>query len=774
MKLKLVERRKVIWAVALILLFGLAMTVQARPAPQPLLKPNNSSAGMEVPNTQNRTHRVGNVFLTVSNWGFFGSQRSGSDDLNCFRDEVDNPGSVACAPSAEFPANSNIEYLFQGAIWIGAIVEGDTFVSVGFDGWLSEYQLYPCGDLTNDSCSIKRRSNIKEDTLNYDSTAVAEDELIGYYTDTLARAPYTPPYHRPIGVRVKQKSLAWSYDYSKDFVYFEYEVTNIEKNKLDIKDMYIGFYMDQDIGHIDSPDYAQDDITGVLRVPYRYDFDYTQAAGETLAIAWIADNDGDPAPRVGVYNDHSPTGVAGVMVLKTPNPDLKVSYNWWISNTNEDFDWGPMKVVNNRGWDGTPEGPKNKYQVLSNGEFDYDQSDIGVYRDSAQWVAPPTNWRDLQDGYDTRYLLSFGPFDLKPDSTINLIIAFVCAEGFHFHGDSMLSVPGGLDRFPYTKNLSSDPNQRYNFGRLAQNARWARRVYDGQTDTSITGEPPETTLTQVHYRGPLPPPLPTVTYETRNDSLWLYWTADKETVRDEVTGERDFEGYRVYMGLSKREADLALLQQWDIRDFKRFDGTGTEQAPSPDSLSGDAPFLDNTGMPSTVVRGGITYYYYIITNLREGLPIYVSVVPFDYGIPSQSVGPMEYNRVAAAKKYVPHGAAYVARSEPLVYPNPYRVDGNYRLFGSEGDRTRTSSEYDRKIHFLNLPEKATIRIFSMNGDLVANIDHFEGGYYSDGPNEAYWTLISRNNQSITSGLYMYSVTNEISKEVFVGRIVIIK
>ena len=55
-----------------------------------------------------------------------------------------------------------------------------------------------------------------------------------------------------------------------------------------------------------------------------------------------------------------------------------------------------------------------------------------------------------------------------------------------------------------------------------------------------------------------------------------------------------------------------------------------------------------------------------------------------------------------------------------------------------------------------------------------HIDHFVGGAYSDGPNEAYWTLISRNSQSITSGLYMFSVESKVTGNTFVGRFVIVK
>src|SRR3990170_2019720 len=78
-------------------------------------------------------HRESNLWLTITNWGFLGSQGGSQWDS-----ETNLP-----APSAEFPGGSGFEYLFQGAIWVGGIVEGETLVSVGADGWLWVFELFP-------------------------------------------------------------------------------------------------------------------------------------------------------------------------------------------------------------------------------------------------------------------------------------------------------------------------------------------------------------------------------------------------------------------------------------------------------------------------------------------------------------------------------------------------------------------------------------------------------------------------------------------------------
>jgi len=45
--------------------------------------------------------------------------------------------------SCEYPVNSRIEYLFNGALWVGAIVGRDTLVSVAAEGWFGIKELFP-------------------------------------------------------------------------------------------------------------------------------------------------------------------------------------------------------------------------------------------------------------------------------------------------------------------------------------------------------------------------------------------------------------------------------------------------------------------------------------------------------------------------------------------------------------------------------------------------------------------------------------------------------
>jgi hypothetical protein len=109
-----------------------------------------------------------------------------------------------------------------------------------------------------------------------------------------------------------------------------------------------------------------------------------------------------------------------------------------------------------------------------------------------------------------------------------------------------------------------------------------------------------------------------------------------------------------------------------------------------------------------------------------------------------------------------------------VYPNPYRLDGGYATGGFEGttlaERSQISDR-NRRIHFYNLAPKCTIRIYTLDGDLVREINHDlpAGDPLS---NHDTWDLITRNTQLVVSGLYYWTVEAE-GGNVQVGKLVVI-
>jgi len=90
-------------------------------------------------------------------------------------------------------------------------------------------------------------------------------------------------------------------------------------------------------------------------------------------------------------------------------------------------------------------------------------------------------------------------------------------------------------------------------------------------------------------------------------------------------------------------------------------------------------------------------------------------------------------------------------------PNPFVVSSG---FGGE-------VESQLRIGFYGLPARATIKIYSFSGQLVAPIEHDDPTY-----SVAYFQ-VTRNNQRLASGVYFYVVTTP-EGEVARGKFVIIR
>lgn len=813
-----------------------------------------------LPSLQFNIHNTGRMALTITNAGTFGTGTLGSIFID---------GEIA--PSCEFPINSDIEYLFQAALWVGAVAGRDTLVSVGAEGWFGIREFFPnAGDKGN----FIVRSNLKSNP-NYSPAAVSEQDFICTYTDTFTDVgltgedPIDNRPHIPLHLSIRQSSYAWSYQYAEDFVIFDYTIANI--GSFPLQDVYLGVFVDGVSYHksIMSEGYT-DDICGFRRTvgtPQEFCIDE-----DTINIAWIADNDGDPVGSQWAHT--SPLGVTGVRVLRTPNDDLQYSFNWWISNGSPALDFGPRKIGSDddpfRSFGthlGTPTGDKNKYYVMSHPEFDYDQLFSAVSHTGQGYLPPPpiNMAADFADGYDARYLLSFGPFELQPGDSLPITLAYVAGDSLHVNPDDYADDFDPLNPWLYYDKL--------NFSDLGRNARWASWVFDNPgvdtdsdgdsgtycwsyiwTDTTLFNPDSSGPADSVHvdsfkvfyrgdgaadFRGSSPPPPPVVTTIPGYSQVTLRWNGqDAETAYDAFSGTRDFEGYRVYFAEDDRQSDYVLLASYDIENYivYKFDHVPTSrrdeylltwrQVGPPltrdslrnrygddfeptayydyyhyyvDPVTGDFFFLQpqgwnqsdindphkihkvyldaSPGDPGDTTADGLLRYYeyeYTVDNLHPSRPYYFSVTTYDFGSPGALLGALESSPLVNTVLEYPLISSDTVEHRGLnayVYPNPYRIDAGYARHGFENrDRTK-SAEWARRIHFANLPDVCTIRIYTLDGDLVQEIDHYYPGG-APGSQHEEWNMISRNTQAIVTGIYLWSITSDMGEQV--GKLVIIK
>jgi len=849
-------------------------------------------------------HQINDVWMTVSNMGQMGT--------GGYIGVVFDPVTGMETPSCLYPANSALNYLYVAGFWIGAIVGRDTLVSIGVDDWVGSYTMELWPDQGEDEYpyggGISRKS-IQRGSPYFDEKAKSEQDIIAVYTDTVTNPSYVGidnvdgrPHH-PLNMEITQRSYGWSYDYAADFILFDYSIKNIGIKKLN--KVFMAVYVDGDVHHesMFGPEGYGEDLCG-----FRRTFPAEAGCGflDTINIAYITDNDGDPTDQ-GVFSVNSTKGAAGVRVVRTPSDSLRYSFNWWAGDYDASTDFGPRQFGtyddpfrDMGGRIGTPLGDANKYYVMRREEFDYDQLFVARDNTSEGWLPPPSTAAEMANGYDARYLLSFGPFDIDPGEVLPVSFAWVLGDNLHVKADDFESYFN-----PYEPDVYYE---RLDFSELARNSMWASWIYDNpgydsdgdgyfgksricgydsiyvcRYDT-IEIEPTvidticgyEYTVADTFwyegdgipdFRGASPPPPPELwvidesgdtlrskieprVNEFNQGELAIRWNGlHSETEKDIFSNMRDFEGYRVYLAYSPNSDDFTLISSYDIEDYNRYrynpDRSYWELKDIPftiDSLRAlyganfdplshdlDHPFIWNdtayyfstqdynqsdytdenlihkvypdspppqtldidsarVHYPEDLTEDGNYFKYYeyeyILKNLLPSQLYYVSVTAFDYGSPTSGLKsletPPQQNYVA---EYAQNSASMVIDEglDVIVYPNPYRIDGNYKDYGYEGrdyidsegkliQQEGLPDDRTRSIHFINLPPKCTIRVFTIDGDLVREIEHDVPADFPQSSHER-WDLITRNTQMVVSGIYYYSVESDWGNQI--GKLVII-
>ncbi|HLG94513.1 MAG TPA: hypothetical protein VI546_06725 [candidate division Zixibacteria bacterium] len=252
---------------------------------------------------------------------------------------------------------------------------------------------------------------------------------------------------KPLGLKLVQTSLSYTGPSLEDIIFIHYKLENIGPNN--IQDAYVGFFWDGDVGHINTPNFFEDDFSGLFQKDT-----VINSQPLHIEVPYVVDEDGDPV--AGIFRSTSPTAVVGFYLLRASQPLAKTSFNWWTPNGTVALDWGPQKAPGRRnfssGW-GQPEGDGMKYYYLSNGEKDYDQVWSALNHGSTDygfgtgWIPPladPATAIDIANGFDARYVYSFGPFQFAPGDTASFAIAVLAGIGFHKNPSNFTSNLGAI------------------------------------------------------------------------------------------------------------------------------------------------------------------------------------------------------------------------------------------------------------------------------------------------------------------------------------------
>jgi hypothetical protein len=294
----------------------------------------------------------------------------------------------------------------------------------------------------------------------------------------------------------------------------------------------------------------------------------------------------------------------------------------------------------------------------------------------------------------------------------------------------------------------------------------------------------------VHWVGTTAPPPPNSTTDPSfralqdpagNRKVVLEWDNASELSTDPITGLKLFRGYRVWRADNWQRPQGSIgpsTEEWmKLAEFR----TDVETAGSEGAVGLDVPVAEGgplvrevkstgTAKDGTLIYPVGRYRYEDTSGLINGKVYFYAVTAFGIAHVRNSITNKEEDielsglpSATEAEQVVPRWDSVAGCDAVNVVPNPYRGSADWDLIPSDKDPTGT------KIAFRNLPKAlATIRIFTMSGDLVQEAQH--DGREGDGT--YFWNLISRNGQNVVSGIYLYVVDS--GSELCRGRFVIIR
>ena len=691
----------------------------------------------------------------MSNLGFFGDW---SADLG--------------APSAEWPAGSNNEYLFAAGLWVGAVVGApgdtsdpnydppDTLVTAAVyqiefrpdpedllatiyetrEGAAGSDRLFDDdGDcrahvydpddpfVWYDEDPLDGLDNDGDGSVDEDFDAISQQmfrmEYFDTYEDEVNEGAAPGDEHTSLGLKVIQESYQWTSELTDDFVGINYEVVNISDPPETFRMVYVGFMVDADAGpENDAVPWYVDDRGGFIDTTLVRVNPNDPALLDTLdiSVAYMFDDPFGPDGNVA-------TGYFGCMFLGHPtvplmdptDPDLDLeAYQEYYGA--DDLPNAPTEVRVHAFeiWSSGTEDPRNDLEryLYLRGEADFPLLD-GVDNNLNGEIDEPDEYRvnidrNAQSAQDWRFMLSAGPFQkVAPGDTLTFQYAFVVGEGLE--------------------------------GMLA-NAATAQQIYNGVHQDVVDCEGEVVSDVLLHWVADTPPPPPNQEITVGDHFVRIDWDDFPEYVEDPLTRKRDFYGYQVWKAVGwTRESNEPRDQDWElILDIDRGDG-GSELRDWDTGLDGVGKY----SMRDDNVRNGFAYWY--------------SVTAYD----STGEG-YHYGKYTQNKTLVfPHSGVRSSLDDVRVVPNPYVNHEYMAAWNLAPDETDPTGE---QICFQYLPRDSVVRIYSLGGELVRTlypVAEATGG-------DACWNMISRNNQIVVSGVYLYHVDSPVGEKI--GKFVIIK
>jgi hypothetical protein len=765
------ESKAIRWTLALAILATCTAAVEGRTLPETgKIGPVRQAAGISA-NDATKVMDICNVWSGMTNFGMYGDPNSGDTGR----------------PSGQWPGGSGNDYIWEGRFWAGALVQGKKHV-------------------THADYSAGYEWHSAEDDPFFLGPAVSIQDNLTYYDDLAVQAG-----HFPLGLRVLQRSLSWSMPEYSNFIGIQMEVINTGLVGT-LPNFYAAWIFDNDVASLDptepniddNVDYdgwdGQDSNTDMVDWVDPLDLNNNGQDGYDewgLPYGWgNSDNPNYDQSKVepdGVWDEYQiyldPAGpvILGQSGPKTGLPLIKTAtsdtlHGWLISrNMSILYDGDNVSVPGNDtgerglstpcdGWTGGRliYTPHAAYQVASDDtlsrpfihawwNWNSDPgSDDEMYEYMSGTHAAAMGFHFIPNPkeigapvFDYRWMTSTGPFNFPAGDTLRFVYAYCCGQGL--------------------KGLREAADK-------------AMKAYYAGSATSSPAAPSSFSQ-DLHWVLPVPPPIPNLNYTGADQGVHLAWDNHSELEIDPLIAYSDFQGYKIYRA-PYAPANWQLIYAFDTDSFR----VGVNQfIYNPDSLVYVTTTDGDTVNPGNPVQlpslahaftdtGGVTPWGTAFSRPINNVPYYYAVVGFDsykpanpgMGLPEMlpqesarsnylkdpvSGAPQPvYPHVFIGPQENPADSLTRGVNNVKVVPNPYRGTDQFE------------ARYQSTIRFINLPPVCKITILTVSGDIVQTLDH------ADGTDSESWNLLSKNTQSVVSGLYLYIVETNNDKKI--GKFVI--
>lgn len=684
------------------------------------------------------THTRGKLWETLYNWGFIGDP--GAWDYN----ETTGIGFYPGFHGFDYPNNEEIAngyitdanfHNFRSGPWMIA-KNAYTLIPPGFTPALKDAILYHASLATGEQGVVESEIDPFIRTENYvgsqNFNPLLPEEI--NYTE----------FETSVGVKIKQRSMAWSYPGYDDFIIYDYTLINTCNIAIPSVNQIVNYVQTLNEFWFVFHSGIQVSTKGMLN--FHYNSKFLDSAAPAGGFGWhpgsgysdyyAVENDATDGKGLLYYSIDYNGGREPVpwdqYGLKSNWQDLLRVKNEWLPELQDPAAFGfvmlyrtPPPGGNQDPFEADPSFfniYSDELEKFKGKNVDFEGFGLSAFKPIQLLQYATQNHRPPNSGkLYCWYTSSFGPYTLAPGDSIRIILAEVAGsldlhqvimgDPDHWFPDSTIA--------DIRKNTEAIRNAvKWGFGANINGINLAADVPDSPPG-------PNCKATNASYGG-----------DTAKISIQWDKLAEETQFTDGsgsifYNGATDLSGYRIYRGMDDPRGIWDLIIDVPSTQFYQY---WREDLQSYEYIDYGVQF-------------GFEYYYYVQAYYSDPKPWTSANGTLVNNLGELASGDYNHTLLTGAK---PGPVDLLKESwDVFVAPNPF----------IEGDDQHSFGRDNYKIEFRKLPENATIKIFNLSGDLIRTLHHAPDAVGNLSGSIA-WDQRSDSDLLVAPGLYIYVVQSE--------------